>query len=79
MLFFMIVVSHSGEEVYTQLYGSAKDINVRLDRSSVTLEQTYIGLGSQRSVLLSNRSETVVHFQWKAFASPAEEELQREM
>lgn len=39
----------TGEDVYTQLYGSANDINIRLDRSSITLKDTFIGLSSQRS------------------------------
>ena len=34
--------------MYTQLYGSAIDVNVRLDRSSILLENTFIGLSSQR-------------------------------
>ena len=132
---------HSGETVYTQLHGSANDVNVRLDRSSITLKDTFIGLSSQRSelvcvcitdsnqppcfgtdvpppaahflshihfpslpstsppsrplpplllllfpvhfsprsVTLHNRSGVVVHYQWKAFGSRAEEEMQREM
>lgn len=95
---------HSGETVYTQLHGSANDVNVRLDRSSITLKDTFIGLSSQRSlslppfhspsplllllflvyfsprsVTLHNRSGVVVHYQWKAFGSRAEEEMQRKM
>ena len=68
-----------GEEIYTQLYGSARDANVRLDRSSIMMEDTYISLSSQRSVVLHNRSDVVVHFEWKAFASTMEEEMQIEM
>lgn len=67
------------EEVYTQLYGSARDVNVRLDRSSITMEDTFIGLSSQRLVVLHNRSDVVVHFEWKAFASEMEEDVQKEM
>ena len=67
------------EEVYTQLYGSARDVNVRLDRSSITMEDTFIGLSSQRLVVLHNRSDVVVHFKWKAFASEMEEDMQKEM
>lgn len=69
----------SGEEVFTRLYGSARDTNVRLDRSSITMEDTYIGLYSQRSVVLHNRSDVVVHYEWKAFASAMEEDMQKEM
>ena len=37
-----------GESVYSSLHGSSVDVNVRLDRSSVTLGNTYIGLSTQR-------------------------------
>ena len=68
----------SGEEVCAQLYGSSTDVNVRLDRSSLTLDSTYLGLSSQRSVVIHNRSNVVVHYQWKAFASELEEEVRRQ-
>jgi len=75
----LVVHYDTGETVYTQLHGSANDVNVRLDRSSITLKDTFIGLSSQRSVTLHNRSGVVVHYQWKAFGSRAEEEMQREI
>ena len=34
--------------MYVQLYGSATDVNVRLDKSSIMLDNTFIGLSSQR-------------------------------
>ena len=75
----LVLRYNTGEEVYTQLYGSARDTNVRLDRSSITMEDTYIGLSSQRSVVLHNRSDVVVHFEWKAFSSKMEEDMQKEV
>ncbi len=39
----------AGEDVYSQIYGSAIDVSVRLDRSSIALESAYIGLSTQRS------------------------------
>lgn len=68
----------AGEEVYVQLYGSSIDVNVRLDRSSLMLDNTYLGLSSQRSAIIHNRSNVVVHYQWKAFASEMEENMKRE-
>ena len=64
--------------MWAQLHGSAVDVNVRLDRSSLTLESTYLGLSSQRTVVLHNRSNVVVHYQWKAFASELEENAKRQ-
>jgi hydrocephalus-inducing protein len=67
----------TGESVYSLLHGSSVDVNVRLDRSSLKLENTYIKLSTQRSVVLHNRSKVVVHYQWKAFSSVEEEEAQK--
>ena len=75
----LVLRYNTGEEVYTRLHGSARDVNVRLERSSITMEDTYIGLYSQRSVVIHNRSDVVVHFEWKAFASELEENMQKEM
>ena len=36
-------------------------------------------LSTSRSVTIHNRSDVVVHYQWKAFASEGEEDMQREM
>ncbi|XP_032891862.1 hydrocephalus-inducing protein homolog [Amblyraja radiata] len=65
------------ENIFVDLYGAAVDINVRLDKSSVTIEKTYISLANQRIVSICNRSNIVVHFQWKAFATSEEEEQQK--
>ena len=44
----LIGLLRTGEVLYTQLQGSANDVNVRLDRSSIMHENTYIGLSSKR-------------------------------
>ena len=38
----------AGEDVYVQLHGTAADVNVRLDKSSLMMEDTYLGLTTQR-------------------------------
>lgn len=38
----------TGDMVYVQLHGSAVNVNVRMDKSSLLMEDTYIGLFSQR-------------------------------
>ncbi|XP_067905917.1 hydrocephalus-inducing protein homolog [Heterodontus francisci] len=67
----------TGEDIFVNLYGAATDINVRLDKNSVMIERTYISLANQRVVSICNRSDIIVHFQWKAFATPEEEEQQK--
>ena len=44
----MHTYTYIGESVYSTLHGSSVDVNVRLDRSSLKLENTYIGLSTQR-------------------------------
>ncbi|KAM9301954.1 hydrocephalus-inducing protein homolog [Gastrophryne carolinensis] len=68
----------TGEELRVALYGAAADVNVRLDRNSLTIEKTYLSLTNQRTVTISNRSDIIVHFQWKALATLQEEEAQRQ-
>ncbi|XP_069757040.1 hydrocephalus-inducing protein homolog [Narcine bancroftii] len=67
----------TGEDIFVNIYGAAVDINVRLDKSSVMIEKTYISLANQRMVSICNRSNIIVHFQWKAFATAEEEEQQK--
>ncbi|XP_077166200.1 hydrocephalus-inducing protein homolog isoform X2 [Paroedura picta] len=60
-------------------YDTAEDVNVRLEKSSLTIEKTYITLASQRSVAIHNRSNIIAHFQWKFFATQTEEEQKKQM
>eukprot|EP00063_Salmo_salar_P029727 XP_014004562.1 PREDICTED: hydrocephalus-inducing protein homolog isoform X1 [Salmo salar] len=68
---------HTGEDVGISLYGASADVNVRLDRNSVIVEKTYISMANQRSVSIVNRSDTLVHYQWKSLATKEEEEQQK--
>ncbi|XP_035381538.1 hydrocephalus-inducing protein homolog [Electrophorus electricus] len=68
---------NTGEDVYVSLYGASSDVNVRLDRNSVLLEKTYITMASERTVAILNRSDSIVHYQWKSFATQEEEEQHR--
>ncbi|XP_078068145.1 hydrocephalus-inducing protein-like [Mustelus asterias] len=73
----LILHLDTGEDIFVSLYGAATDINVRLDKNSVMIERTYVTLANQRVVSICNRSDIIVHFQWKAFATPEEEEQQK--
>ncbi|XP_056381388.1 hydrocephalus-inducing protein homolog isoform X2 [Hyla sarda] len=68
----------TGEDVCVDLYGAAADMNVRLDKNSLTIEKTFLSLANQRTVTIFNRSDIIVHFQWKEFASQQEEERQKQ-
>uniref|UniRef100_A0A803TF57 HYDIN axonemal central pair apparatus protein n=1 Tax=Anolis carolinensis TaxID=28377 RepID=A0A803TF57_ANOCA len=73
----LVVHYDTGEDIHVALYGAAADVNVRLDKNSLTVEKTYITLANQRSVVIHNRSDIIAHFQWKAFANPEEEEQKK--
>lgn len=69
----LIVGYDTGEKVFISLYGAAIDMNIRLDKNSLTLEKTYITLVNQRTVTIHNRSNIIAHFQWKVFATQEED------
>ncbi|NXJ80823.1 HYDIN protein, partial [Trogon melanurus] len=73
----LIVHYDTGEDVHTSLYGAAVDVNIRLDRNSLTVEKTFLTLSNHRTVVIHNRSEIVAHFQWKAFVTQEEEDQQK--
>nr|XP_055030475.1 hydrocephalus-inducing protein homolog [Misgurnus anguillicaudatus] len=65
---------HSGEVIQISLYGESTDINVGLDRNSVVVENTYITLANYQTVAIINKSDSIVHYHWKNFATEDEEE-----
>ncbi|KTG35348.1 hypothetical protein cypCar_00023228 [Cyprinus carpio] len=65
---------HSGEDIQISLYGESADINVGLDKNNVMVEKTYISLASYKKVAIINKSDSIVHYQWKKFATEHEEE-----
>ncbi|XP_025030908.1 hydrocephalus-inducing protein homolog, partial [Python bivittatus] len=68
----------TGEDIHVSLYGGATDVNVRLDKNSLTIEKTYITLANKRSVVIHNRSDIIAHFQWKVFATQEKEEEKKQ-
>ncbi|KAM8982871.1 hydrocephalus-inducing protein homolog isoform 2-T2 [Ara ararauna] len=73
----MIVHYDTGEDVHKSLSGTAVDVNIRLDKSSLTVEKASITLSNQRSLVIHNQSAITAHFQWKRFVDQEEEERQK--
>ncbi|XP_021488188.2 hydrocephalus-inducing protein homolog [Meriones unguiculatus] len=73
----LIVDYDTGETVFVRLYGTAIDVNIRLDKNSLTIEKTYISLVNQRTVTIHNRSNIIAHYQWKIFATPEDEDKEK--
>ncbi|XP_075045519.1 hydrocephalus-inducing protein homolog [Mixophyes fleayi] len=74
----LIIHYDTAEDIHVSLYGAATDINVRLDKNSLTIEKTFLSLANQRTVTICNRSDIIAHFQWKEFATLQEEEHQKQ-
>eukprot|EP00794_Sanderia_malayensis_P018879 gene18879-20779_t len=74
----MIISYDTGEEIYVTMYGNANDMNVRLDKNTIKLDNTYITSASQRTVSIWNRSDIIVHYEWKSLATLAEELQQKQ-
>lgn len=73
----LILHYDTGEDVYISLYGAAQDANVRLDKNSLRIENTFISMASQRTVTISNRTDVLAHFRWTQFATKEEEDQQK--
>jgi hypothetical protein len=58
------------------LVGSAENVNIRLEKNTIKIEDT-ITLTSTRNIKLYNRSDHMVRFNWKRFANEMEEEHYR--
>ncbi|XP_061325296.1 hydrocephalus-inducing protein-like [Pezoporus flaviventris] len=73
----MIVHYDTGEDVHKSLCGRAVNVNIRLDKSSLTVEKTSVTLSNQRCVVIHNQSAITAHFQWKRSVDQEEEERQK--
>jgi len=77
IIYNIFVTRATGEDIYINMTGAAQDAAVRLDKSSLAIEDTYISLANQRIVTISNRSDVIAHFRWTRFATSADEERQK--
>ncbi|KAL5255873.1 hypothetical protein ACHWQZ_G011188 [Mnemiopsis leidyi] len=75
----MVLQYDTGEDVSIGLCGSATDANVRLEKTMLKLETTYITMSTQKTISIHNRSNIVVHYQWKKYATLGEERNTKDM
>ncbi|KAL5021171.1 hypothetical protein ScPMuIL_000326 [Solemya velum] len=73
----LVIHYDTGEDVYVHLYGAAQDVNVRLDKNSVWMENTFISMASQKVLVINNRTDVIAHFRWTQFATQEEEDYQK--
>ncbi|GAB1599203.1 hypothetical protein Ahia01_000197500, partial [Argonauta hians] len=66
----------TGEVLYIALHAIAQDINIRLDKNSVRIDNTFISLTNQKTIFIQNRSDVVAKFKWSNYPSWNEETQQ---
>lgn len=69
----MIAEYDHGDKVAIQLAADSEDQDIRLEKSQLSLESTYITLSSAATVKLINRSDVVAKFRWMLFSSEEDE------
>lgn len=57
----------TGEKLCLTLRSSAINCTIRIDRGSIRMEDTYLGLSRSKVLTVHNRSDYVVRFQWMHF------------
>ena len=73
----LMVQYDTGEDIFVNLFGDAVDINVRLDKNTIRLDNTFLTNATKRYISIVNRGDVVVKFAWKMFATAIEEEQQK--
>lgn len=73
----LMISYDSSESIYVSLYGAAQDVNVRLNKNAIRIDDTYITMSNQRTITIQNQSDIIVHFEWKKFATLEEEQQQK--
>uniref|UniRef100_H2XZ27 Hydin adenylate kinase-like domain-containing protein n=1 Tax=Ciona intestinalis TaxID=7719 RepID=H2XZ27_CIOIN len=74
----LIIRYNTGEDVHVALYGASADSNVRLDKNSLRIDNTFIFMANQRTVTIHNRSNVLVHYKWSPFPTLEDEEMQKQ-
>lgn len=74
----MLVHYDTGETMRIALTGNAENANIRLEKSNIKIDGTYISLSCSKGVRIFNRSDIMAKYQWKTFATLAEDARHRQ-
>ncbi|KAI8909685.1 hypothetical protein EDD86DRAFT_143580 [Gorgonomyces haynaldii] len=74
----MIIQYDTGESVSVKLMGIADNINIRLEKNHVKMDNTWNNMLNTKIVKLINRSDKMVKFAWKLYPNEIEEEHYRQ-
>lgn len=72
-----MVTYDSGEIMFVSIFGSAENIDVRLEKTEIYMEPTSISLSSTKTVRINNQSEFMVKYSWKRLSNELEEDQAR--
>ncbi|EGR28756.1 hypothetical protein IMG5_169530, partial [Ichthyophthirius multifiliis] len=68
------VLKYDNLQAFIPIYGVAQNHLVYLSKNLVEMDESYIGLLSQATVQIINKSEVKVDFEWRAFVTEKEEQ-----
>ncbi|KAI4504415.1 hypothetical protein M0802_000886 [Mischocyttarus mexicanus] len=68
----------TGEILRTELRSSAVNCIIRIDRGSVKMEDTYLGMSRSKILTIHNRSDYIVKYQWMCYESNEKDNAKRE-
>lgn len=60
----LFIFLETGEKLTVALHGTSENVCVRLDKNSILLDDTFIGLRSCKTVKLINNSTNIISFCW---------------
>ena len=67
------ILSYDNLQAYIPVIGAAHNGNVYLSKSFIQMDDAYIGLQSQQTLQIVNKSSVKVDFQWRSFSTEKEE------
>lgn len=74
----IIVLFALGEKLQIDLQGSAENCSIRIDRGSVRMEETYLGLSRSKTLTIHNRSDYIVKYKWMLLKDEDEDNRRKE-
>jgi len=66
-------------QAFVEIVGSGQLSNVYLSKTFIPMEESYIGLQTQQTLQIVNKSNVKVDFEWRAFSSEKEEKPKKEL
>lgn len=67
------IFSYDNLKAYVTCKGKAEDDEVYLSKKAIQMDDAYIGLQTQQTLQIINKSNVRVDFEWRAFATEREE------